>query len=201
MTSRRFAGWWGIAFVVLLFVSAAMASLPTSADSDAAISAFYRDHAAVVVLQQVVGALALAPFVLFALSLQPNRWLRPAVFLFVAVELVTNVIPLLIVVLPGAARPLTLVEDVADAALFLAVALFVAVAALRQPLWLRLAAYLVVALCVIRALASPLHADFLDLVAPLAFIAFVLLISIRAIAAPSGVIAASAGSDSGPGGL
>ena len=79
MTSRRFGGWWGTAFVVLLFVSAAMASLPTSADSDAAITAFYRDHASVVVLQQVVGAVALAPFVLFALSLEPNRWLRPAV--------------------------------------------------------------------------------------------------------------------------
>lgn len=185
MTSRRFGGWWGTAFVVLLFVSAAMASLPTSADSDAAITAFYRDHASVVVLQQVVGALALAPFVLFALSLEPNRWLRPAVFLFVAVELVTNVVPLVIVVARDTARPLTLVEDIADAALFLAVALFVAVAALKQPLWLRLTAYLVAALCVIRALASPLHADFLDLVAPLAFIAFVLLMSIRAIVRPA----------------
>ena len=185
MTSRRFGGWWGTAFVVLLFVSAAMASLPTSADSDAAIIAFYRDHASVVVLQQVVGALALAPFVLFALSLEPNRWLRPAVFLFVAVELVTNVVPLVIVVARDTARPLTLVEDVADAALFLAVALFVAVATLRQPLWLRLTAYLVAALCVIRALASPLHADFLDLVAPLAFIAFVLLMSIREIVRPA----------------
>jgi len=185
VTSRRFGGWWGTAFVVLLFVSAAMASLPTSADSDAAITAFYRDHASVVVLQQVVGALALAPFVLFALSLEPNRWLRPAVFLFVAVELVTNVVPLVIVVARDTARPLTLVEDIADAALFLAVALFVAVASLRQPLWLRLTAYLVAALCVIRALASPLHADFLDLVAPLAFIAFVLLMSIRAIVRPA----------------
>ena len=185
MTSRRFGGWWGTAFVVLLFVSAAMASLPTSADSDAAITAFYRDHASVVVLQQVVGALALAPFVLFALSLEPNRWLRPAVFLFVAVELVTNVVPLVIVVARDTARPLTLVEDIADAALFLAVALFVAVATLRQPLWLRLTAYLVAALCVIRALASPLHADFLDLVAPLAFIAFVLLMSIREIVRPA----------------
>lgn len=185
MTRRRFAGWWGIAFVVLLFVSAAMASLPTSADSDATISAFYRDHASVVVLQQVVGALALAPFVLFAFSLEPNRWLRPAVFLFVGVELVTNVVPLVTLVARGAARPLTLVEDVADAALFLAVALFVAVATLRQPLWLRMTAYLVGALCVIRALASPLHADFLDQVAPLVFIAFVLLMSIRAIVRPA----------------
>ena len=198
MTAPRYGGWWGIAFVVLLFVSAAMASLPTSSASDAAITAFYRDHAGIVALQQVLGALALVPLVLFALSLKPNRWLRPAVFLFVAVELATNIVPLLILAAPGGARPLTLVEDVADAALFVAVALFAAAATLRNPLWLRLVAYAVAAVCVVRALASPLHADVLDLLAPLAFIAFVLLLSIRAIAGPSRVVEAGGDSDPGP---
>lgn len=179
MTGTRFAGWWGIAFVVLLFASAAMASLPTSAASEAAITAFYRDHATVVVLQQVVGAVALVPFVVFALSLMPSPWLRPAVFLFVAVELVTNVVPLVIVLSPGAGHPLTLVEDIADAALFIAVALFAAVATLREPLWLRLVGYAVAAVCVVRALASPLHADVLDQVAPLAFVGLVLVLSVR----------------------
>ena len=179
MTGTRFAGWWGIAFVVLLFASAAMASLPTSAASEATITAFYRDHATVVVLQQVVGAVALVPFVVFALSLMPSPWLRPAVFLFVAVELVTNVVPLVIVLSPGAGHPLTLVEDIADAALFIAVALFAAVATLREPLWLRLVGYAVAAVCVVRALASPLHADVLDQVAPLAFVGLVLVLSVR----------------------
>lgn len=179
MTGTRFAGWWGIAFVVLLFASAAMASLPTSAASEATITAFYRDHATVVVLQQVVGAVALVPFVVFALSLMPSPWLRPAVFLFVAVELVTNIVPLVIVLSPGAGHPLTLVEDIADAALFIAVALFAAVATLREPLWLRLVGYAVAAVCVVRALASPLHADVLDQVAPLAFVGLVLVLSVR----------------------
>jgi hypothetical protein len=201
LTQRRRGGWWGVAFVVLLFVSAAIASLPTSADSDTAITAFYRDHGAVIAIQQVLGAVALVPFVLFALSLKPNRWLRPAAYLLVGIELVTNVIPLVVLVAPGTARPLTFAEDVADAALFLAVALFAAAATLREPLWLRLVAYLVAVLCVIRALASPLHVDFLDQVAPLAFVAFVLLLSIRAIVRPSGVLVASGDSDPGPGGV
>ena len=92
----RAGGGWGIVFVVLLFASAAMASLPTAADSDATIAGFYREHGTVVVLQQAVGALAMVPFILFALSLEPNRWLRPVLIVFVAVELLTNLVPLLI---------------------------------------------------------------------------------------------------------
>ena len=101
----RAGGAWGIAFVVLVLVSAAMASLPTAGDSEATIAAFYRDHATIVVLQQVIGVLALLPLVAFGLSIAPNRWLRPALFLLVAVELVTNIVPLVIVAAPGAAHP------------------------------------------------------------------------------------------------
>jgi len=140
--------------VVLLFVSAAMASLPTTADPDATITAFYRDHGAVVVAQQVLGAIALVPLVLFALSLDLNRWLRPALFVFVAVELVTNLVPLLILAAPGAAHPLTVAEDLADSALFACVALFVIVLTLVEPLWLRTLAYVVAAACAARAVAG-----------------------------------------------
>ena len=181
----RAAGAWGIAFAVLLLVSAAMASLPTAADSEAAITAFYRAHSGIVVLQQVVGALALVPFVAFALSLAPNRWLRPALFLFVAVELITNIVPLVIVATPGAAHPLTLVEDVADSALFISVALFLVAATLAEPMWLRALAYVVAAACVFRALVSPFGVTALDQVAPLAFLAFVLVFSIRLLARPA----------------
>ena len=181
----RAAGAWGIAFAVLLLVSAAMASLPTAAESDAAITAFYRAHSGIVVLQQVVGALALVPFVAFALSLAPNRWLRPALFLFVAVELITNIVPLVIVATPGAAHQLTLVEDVADSALFISVALFLVAATLAEPMWLRALAYVVAAACVFRALVSPFGVTALDQVAPLAFLAFVLVFSIRLLARPA----------------
>ncbi len=181
----RAAGAWGIAFALLLLVSAAMASLPTAAESDAAITAFYRAHSGIVVLQQVVGALALVPFVAFALSLAPNRWLRPALFLFVAVELITNIVPLVIVATPGAAHQLTLVEDVADSALFISVALFLVAATLAEPMWLRALAYVVAAACVFRALVSPFGVTALDQVAPLAFLAFVLVFSIRLLARPA----------------
>ena len=181
----RAAGAWGIAFAVLLLVSAAMASLPTAAYSEAAITAFYRAHSGIVVLQQVVGALALVPFVAFGLSLAPNRWLRPALFLFVAVELITNIVPLVIVAAPGAAHPLTLLEDVADSALFISVALFLVAATLAESMWLRALAYVVAAACVLRALVSPFGVTALDQVAPLAFLAFVLVFSIRLLARPA----------------
>ena len=185
----RAAGAWGIAFAVLLLVSAAMASLPTAADSEAAITAFYRAHSGIVVLQQVVGALALVPFVAFALSLAPNRWLRPALFLFVAVELITNIVPLVIVAAPGAAHPLTLVEDIADSALFISVALFLVAATLAEPVWLRALAYVVAAACVFRALVSPFGVTALDQAAPLAFLAFVLVFSIRLLLKPTSGVA------------
>ena len=165
----------GIVFAVLLFASAALASLPTSADSDGTIRAFYRDNAAVVVVQQVIGAAALVPLAAFALSLQPNRLLRPALLLLVGAELVTNVAPLLILAAPDSARTLTRVEDLADAALFLTVALFVVAAAVSEPLWLRVVSYVV-------ALVAALHGlgvAYLGVAAPLMFIAFVLLLSVR----------------------
>src|SRR2546423_1389598 len=179
IASRRAAGGWGIAFVVLLFVSAAMASLPTTADPDATITAFYRDHGAVVVAQQVLGAIALVPLVLFALSLDLNRWLRPALFVFVAVELVTNLVPLLILAAPGAAHPLTVAEDLADSALFACVALLVIVLTLGEPLWVRTPAYVVAVACAARAVAGLFGITALDQVAPLAFIGFVLLFCVR----------------------
>ena len=172
--------------MALLLVSAAMATLPTSADAESAITAFYREHASVVVIQQVAGIAALLAFVLFALSLDPNRWLRPAVFLFVVVELATNLVPLLILATPPAAGPLTRVEDLADAALFVSVALFLVAATLRAPLWLRVMAYVVAAACVVRAIASPLGITALDQIAPLAFVAAALVLSVRQlIAAPA----------------
>jgi hypothetical protein len=47
MGSRR-AGWWGIAFVVVLLAAGAMASVPTSKASTQHIQTFYVDHRSVV---------------------------------------------------------------------------------------------------------------------------------------------------------
>jgi len=172
--TRRAAGGWGIAFVVLLLVSSALASLPTAADSAAAIAAFYRDHASIVVVQQVVGVVALVPLVLFGISLPPNRWLKPALFLLVGVELVTQIVPLLILASPGSAQALTSVEDLADAVLFVTVALFVLAATLGQPRWMRVGAYVVAAACLLRAVGVSVFA----LAAPLLFLALILIMCV-----------------------
>src|SRR5437588_1287993 len=64
---NRRAGWWGIAFAVLLLVYGAMVSTPASDDPARHIRAFYDDHRGAIVAQQLVGLLALLPFLLFAL--------------------------------------------------------------------------------------------------------------------------------------
>ena len=185
--TRRAAGGWGIAFVVLLLVSAAMVSLPTGAETGERIAAFYAAHGQLIVLQQIVGIVAVAAFIAFGLSLPPHLWLRPALWAFVACELVTNLVPLVIVATnpsADAAHSLTIVEDLADAALFISIALFLSVATLTEPLWLRLAAYLVAVASVIRAVASPFAVTALDQIAPLLFVAFVLVLSLKLLVTP-----------------
>ena len=174
-------------FVVLLLVSAAMVSLPTAAETGDRIAAFYSAHGQLIVLQQIVGVVALAVFIAFGLSLPPNRWLRPALWAFVVTELVTNLVPLVIAATnPTAAttHSLTFVEDLADAAFFISIALFISAATLAEPAWLRLAGYVVAAACVIRAVASPFGVTALDQIAPLAFVAFVLVLSIKLLVRP-----------------
>jgi hypothetical protein len=180
--TRRAAGVWGIVFVVLLLVSAAMVSVPTAAESGSRIAAYYSAHAQLIVIQQVVGILALGAFIAFALSLPANRWLRLALWVFVATELVTNFVPLVIVLAnPGAdnAHTLTFVEDLADSAFFISIGLFASAATLNEPTWLRMVGYVIALTSVIRAVGSPLGMTALDQVAPLAFVAFVLLLSVR----------------------
>ena len=186
--TSRAAGGWGIVFVVLLLVSAAMVSVPTAADTGDQIVAFYRAHGQVIVIQQVAGILALGAFIAFGLSLPPNRWLRPALWTFVVTEIATNLFPLIIILTnpaAGTAHTLTFIEDLADAAFFLASALFVSVATLGQPVWLRIAAYAVAVLVAVRAVASPFSVTALDQVAPIAFVALVLVFSIKLLVRPS----------------
>ena len=184
----RAAGVWGIVFVLLLFVSAAMVSVPTATMGGDKIVAFYTAHASVIVLQQVLGLVAVAAFVAFGLSLPRNRWLVPAVAAVVVIELVTNVVPLLILASGSSADTaltLTRVEDDADAILSIAIAAFVAAASMGQPIWLRLVAYVVAAANVARGVADPLGITVLDAVAPLLFIAFVLAFSVKLIVRPN----------------
>src|SRR5439155_7132307 len=97
----------------------------------------------------------------------------------------TNLVPLALVALnPSAetAHTLTFVEDLADSALFISMALFASAVTLGERLWLRIAGYAVALVAVIRAVGGPLGMTALDLVAPLAFVAFVLVFSIKLLA-------------------
>src|SRR5438874_12554045 len=95
-------GWAGIAFTVLLLTSAAMVTLPTGAMDGVRISAFYVAHRELIVVQQLVGALALVPFLAFVVALAIQLGERPGVrswlivsgSLLAAFELATNILPI-----------------------------------------------------------------------------------------------------------
>ena len=182
--SSRRGGWWGVAFVVTLAVSAGMVSLPTSAQSGAQIAGFYRAHAGVILVQQVLGVLSVVFFLLFAVALGASRrrWLLVGTVLVVITELATNVLPVVLALsnpTPDGAYALTVAEDLADAGLFASVAVFSVAATIDQVAWVQVTGLVVAALSVIRAAASPFAITALDLVAPLAFIALILILSVR----------------------
>src|SRR5437867_2935109 len=182
--SRRRGGWWGVAFIVTLAVSAGMVSLPTSTQSGALIAGFYRAHAAVILVQQVLGVLSLVFFLAFARALGAGRrrWLLVGTVLVAISELATNVLPVVLALsnpMPDGAYALTVAEDLADAALFASVAVFSVAATIDQVAWVQVTGLVVAALAVIRAAATPFAITALDLVAPLAFIALILILSVR----------------------
>jgi hypothetical protein len=181
LTSPRAGGAWGIAFVVVLFISAAMVSLPTASNRGDEVRAFFSAHRSIIVLQQLIGAAALVPLFFFVLSIK-KQWVVASALFIAAAELATNLVPLIIVITnPGAdgAHTLTQIEDLADAALFVGIALFLDFASRGEIYWLRWIAVAAAAICLMRAIVSPLEIHYLDAIAPLAFILVVILLSLR----------------------
>ena len=202
----RKGAWWGVAFVILLLVSAAMVSLPTAAEPGDRIAAFYNAHQQVIVWQQIVGTLALLPFLAFAAALsrwarmdgRRNRWLMPAAGLValatVATSLVAAAMALMPDLSPALAHQLTVIEDLADSVLFASLAGFVLAASTGAPVWVRALAVLVAIASLARAVLSPFGVTVLDVAAPPAVLAFLLLLSGRLLFGPAaGRHAAEAG--------
>src|SRR5262249_22967527 len=110
-------------------------------------------------------------------------WLFRAALVVAAAELLTNVLPMVLTTMadpsPATAHALTVAEDFADALLFIAIAFFSFVAALDEQSWVRIFGLVVGGLCGVRAFASPLGMTALDAVAPIAFLLFVLVLSVR----------------------
>ena len=183
-TTTRRGGWWGVAFVITLLVAAAMVSLPTSAKSGPQITAFYRAHAGLILVQQVLGVLTVVFFLAFArvLGAGRRRWLLVGTVLVAIAELATNIPPVILAVTqpaPDGAYALTVVEDFADAALGASIAVFSVAATFGQLGWLRVAGLVVAAVSLVRAGTTPFGITALEVLAPIAFLALILLLSIR----------------------
>ena len=183
VTSRR-GGWWGIAFVVTLFVSGAMVSLPTARQTGRAIAAFYAAHTGVILVQQVLGVVTLAFFLAFAMALGARR--RPALLvgtvLLAMSELVTNIVPVILALTtpePDGAHAWTVIEDLADEALFISIAVFSVAATIDVIGWVRLAGLLVAAISLVRVVLTAFGLAALDALAPIAFLILILILSVR----------------------
>ena len=193
----RKGAWWGVAFVILLFVSAAMVSLPTAAEPGDRIAAFYNAHQQVIVWQQIVGTLALLPFLAFAAALsrwarmdgRRNRWLMPAAGLVALTTVATSLVPLAMAFMPDLSpdlsHQLTIFEDLADSVLFASLAGFVLATSTGAPVWVRALAVLVAIASLARAVLSPFGVTVLDVAAPPAVLAFLLLMSGRLLFGPA----------------
>jgi hypothetical protein len=192
-------GWCGVVFACGLLVGAAMVSLPTATQNAEEINAFYAANRQIIVVQQIVGGLTLAPFLGLTLTLARHARARggggerPIVLagLVLAItEVATNIAPLLLAFAsdptPASAHSLTALEDLTDAALFASIAFFSFATALNNSSWVRIAGLIVAALTLLRAFASPLGVSALDAVAPITFVAYILVLSGHLIAADRG---------------
>ncbi len=182
-TSRR-GGWWGIAFVLTLFVSGAMVSLPTARQTGRAIAAFYAAHTGVILVQQVLGVVTLAFFLAFALALgaRRRRWLLVGTVLVAISELVTNIVPVVLALTnpePDGAHAWTVIEDLADEALFISIAVFSVAAAIDEVGWVRAVGLVVAAFALLRVALTLFGVAALDALAPIAFLILVLILSVR----------------------
>lgn len=174
-----------------------MVSVPTAEDPAGHVRSFYAAHGSVIVIAQAIGALTLLPFWLFARALDgrghssdgvERSWIMPAAVLVVIAELVTNAVPVLIVVLSDATsatvQTLTKVENVADAILFAAFALFVVTVARDQPRWIMAVGWASAALMLVHAALSLFGATALQAIAPVSLVVFLLLLSIWLLVGP-----------------
>ena len=158
-----------------------------------------------IILQQVFGALLVVPLLGFAVAMDRRArerrgsrspWILIAGCALALVVLATNVLPFILATMadpsPGTMHTLTFIADLSDAALFIAIALFSGLAALAQPTWVRIVGFVVAAVTLVRAFASPMGATMLDAAAPMLFLVFVGVLSVRML-----VLADARPSDSG----
>ncbi len=113
----------------------------------------------------------------------------PAAGLVAVATVATSLVPLSMALMPDLSRDLahqlTVVEDLADSVLFASLAGFVLATATGAPVWVGALAVLVAIASLARAVLSPFGVTVLDVAAPLAVLAFVLLLSGRLLFGPA----------------
>jgi hypothetical protein len=176
-------------FVVLLLVGAGMASVPGGDDPTRTIREFYTAHTGVIAVAQVFGVLAAAAFVLFARRMRRaggeadgGALERTGVGVGGAAFLTAvPVIWLIVVADDGGDRlvhRLAVASDLTDVVLFAAIATWlVMVVRAAEPLWFKALAGVVAVLALGRALLLLVGSQALELVAPLAFLLVVAVLS------------------------
>jgi hypothetical protein len=190
--TRRTTGWLAIVFVVLLFLSAGMVTLPSSTQSPEVTADFYAANRWIIIIVQAFGLIAAPVFIAFALGVQNSmssvhasdriEAMGLAGILVGMVSLVTAV-PVIVLSLTTYNLPFWVrMTDLSDAILFLAIAVFCASSAVRgdhAPVWWRAVAALAGLFAMVRSIAGFVRAtSVLDLAAPLAFITFILVTGI-----------------------
>lgn len=179
----------GSAFVVLLLLSAGMATVPGGGDSVTRVREFYAAHTGVVLVAQALGLAAAGVFALFARALSASTLRHGSVGLRLwgyAVAIAAAVTALPVLALCGVSghastanvHRLAVAGDWTDVLLFAAIAGFgVALVRTSSRTGPRALAAAVAALAAARAGLIALGATALELVAPLSFVLLVLAVS------------------------
>ena len=179
-------------FVALLLISAGMVTTPGRGAAESAARALYRDHRGVIVTAQVIGLLAAAAFAAFALTLQrPSTrqpWLTSTGLAVAGAAGLTAVPVLWLTAIAASAhanqvRSLLLASDLADVLLFSTISAFAVVVALSaRARWLQGCAITVAVLAAARAVLLLTGSSLLEVVAPLAFVVLVVVLSVVTLA-------------------
>ena len=185
----RSGGFFGLAFIVLLFLSEAAVSLPDLDASDRHVADFYADHRAVVIGMQLVGFVAAGLLALFALRLRAVDRASGYTLLGVAgVALLPGLVTVALALVADPARAVTAgrlndAAGVADDLLFLAISGFAATVWAARHAYhpaLRWFAAAVSLCCLARAVLGFAQLQgWLDVAAPFAFLALIAALSVH----------------------
>ena len=182
----RSTAYWGIAFVLLLLVSAGMVTVPGEQDGVAFVRDFYRENSAIIVTAQVIGLAAAVVFLGFARGLQHSDWVGAAPWVLVSgvavagAAVLTAVPPLVLTQVARTAEDdnvssLARASDLTDVALFIAIAVFaLAVTVAVKSTWVRSISAVVALLSGLRSALLLTGSEALEVAAPMAFIVLVL---------------------------